>query len=252
MDADTSIVNPQTSRYWLSAHAHVCRTRDHVVLLDLKRDEYLGISESDSERLARYVDSWPMHGGASSIAAAEFLAANDEIVAQLLALDLLTSDRAAGRAAAPPRVEEPETELIYGYRVPRVPITWRSVLNGTRATLTARRLLRRRSLYDAVIHTLRRVSRIADRRNENVNLDRLREHVAVFRRLRPFLATARDACVFDSLTLNEYLAAHAFYPKWIFGTRTSPFAAHCWLQIGHTVLNDSPENARQFTPIMVL
>ena len=39
---------------------------------------------------------------------------------------------------------------------------------------------------------------------------------------------------------------------WVFGVRTWPFSAHCWLQIGDAVLDDDPERVSRYTPIMVL
>ena len=38
---------------------------------------------------------------------------------------------------------------------------------------------------------------------------------------------------------------------WVFAVKGAPFAAHCWIQLGDIVLNDSVENVRAYTPIMV-
>ena len=38
--------------------------------------------------------------------------------------------------------------------------------------------------------------------------------------------------------------------QWLFGVRTWPFAAHCWLQIGNLVVGDRLERVRFYTPIL--
>ena len=38
---------------------------------------------------------------------------------------------------------------------------------------------------------------------------------------------------------------------WVFGVRTWPFLAHCWVQVGDTIVGDSLDRVGGFTPIMV-
>jgi hypothetical protein len=111
--------------------------------------------------------------------------------------------------------------------------------------------LRIGSLEQAV----RRVrTRNARRRNASSVFDRerARELVAVFTDLRPFLFTSREACLFESLVLIEFLARYSLFPAWVFGVRARPFAAHCWVQQGDTVLNDTVEHVTRYTPIMTV
>ena len=82
-------------------------------------------------------------------------------------------------------------------------------------------------------------------------MDAASELVAGFQRLRPLLFSTREACLFNSLALIEFLAQHDCYPHWVFGVRARPFAAHCWVQLDHTVLNDGVEHVSRYTPIMV-
>ena len=39
---------------------------------------------------------------------------------------------------------------------------------------------------------------------------------------------------------------------WVFGVRTWPFSAHCWLQIGDAVLDDDPERVGIYPPILAV
>lgn len=72
----------------------------------------------------------------------------------------------------------------------------------------------------------------------------------LFRRLSPFFFSTHDQCRFRSLLLLKYLACYSVPADWVFGVRASPFAAHCWLESGDLLLNDDPENTRQYSPIL--
>jgi len=76
--------------------------------------------------------------------------------------------------------------------------------------------------------------------------------VAAFSTLRPFFFSAKDACLFDALSLSEFLAGYGFFPRWVFGVQSRPFGAHCWLQLNGVVLNDSVDHVKRYTPIMVV
>ena len=57
-------------------------------------------------------------------------------------------------------------------------------------------------------------------------------------------------CLFDSLALIHFLARFRVFPDWVFGVTADPFEAHCWVQTGGVVLNDTVERVSAFTPIM--
>jgi hypothetical protein len=59
-------------------------------------------------------------------------------------------------------------------------------------------------------------------------------------------------CLRDSLTLIHFLAAHRVYPSWVFAVQTDPFQAHCWVQVGACVLNDTIDHTEGFTSIMTV
>lgn len=72
-----------------------------------------------------------------------------------------------------------------------------------------------------------------------------------FHRHRAFVAIP-SVCLLDSLALRSFLAARGGQADLVFGVIASPWAAHCWLQLGDQVLNDSLERVGSFTPILVL
>ncbi len=48
--------------YFLAPHVYPCVTEDHVVLLDLYRDKYVGVAREQVSALARRVRGWPRLG----------------------------------------------------------------------------------------------------------------------------------------------------------------------------------------------
>jgi hypothetical protein len=240
-----------TAPYWLSKHVYVCRTPDHIVLLDLKRDEYLGIADTDSDAIAAFVKEWPSRA-ANQPFNAETSEQGATLIADLLAAGMLTDDAHDGKAVTLAAVEPPRLGLVDDYTPIPTTIAWRDVIHFTIAVVTTKRLLRIKSLEQAVLHVQKRHAGREAMQFRSLKIDELRARnlVAVFERLRPFLTTANDVCVFDSLALSEFLARYDLHPQWNFGVATRPFAAHCWLQHGDIIFNDTPDNIRRFTPIM--
>ncbi|WP_068875136.1 MULTISPECIES: lasso peptide biosynthesis B2 protein [unclassified Phenylobacterium] len=74
--------------------------------------------------------------------------------------------------------------------------------------------------------------------------------VADFHRWAPFAPTSAK-CLLRSFMLLRWLQRRGHDALWVFGVRTWPFHAHCWLQCGDLVLDDEPDRIRAFTPILV-
>lgn len=53
-------------------------------------------------------------------------------------------------------------------------------------------------------------------------------------------------CVVRSFLLARLLQRCGQGGVWVVGVRTWPFAAHCWLQLEHTALDDAPERLRAY------
>lgn len=64
-------------------------------------------------------------------------------------------------------------------------------------------------------------------------------------------APANGACLQRAFQLRRRLARRGVATDWVFGVRTWPFAAHCWLQIEDRVIGDRLERVRAYTPIAV-
>lgn len=73
--------------------------------------------------------------------------------------------------------------------------------------------------------------------------------VAAFRGALPWLPLEGE-CLQRAFQLRQLLFARGVQADWIFGVRTWPFAAHCWLQIGDMVVGDTLARVKSYTPIM--
>jgi hypothetical protein len=228
----------------LARHVFVCMQGEHVVFLDVRRDRYFALESSRTAGLADVVPGWPVPATVAIERSQQ-----TAVVALLLDKGILTPAVENGKVAAPIQAEPPRSDLTADTldETPRVGAG--ELLRFVSAAIRAALLLKYRS-FESVIH---RVGVRAARTGATA-LDASRTHrlVAVFATLRPFFFTAKDACLFDALALSEFLASYRIYPRWIFGVQARPFAAHCWLQLGSTVLNDTVEHVRRYTPIMVV
>jgi hypothetical protein len=73
--------------------------------------------------------------------------------------------------------------------------------------------------------------------------------VAAFERILPWLPF-QEVCLYRAFLLKRVLRWRGHSARWVFGVRTWPFQAHCWLQIGDVVLDDAADRLAGFTPIM--
>lgn len=133
--------------------------------------------------------------------------------------------------------------------VPRLPfrehIGARHAARYIASVISAKTALRMRNLHGIVLRERRRTAA------PSAAFDPVRASLlcSVYSRLR-VIATGPGQCLFDSLALKLFLAKYGLFPQWIFGVRLNPFAAHCWLQHGETLVNDSLDFVGRFTPIM--
>ncbi|WP_343698923.1 lasso peptide biosynthesis B2 protein [Caulobacter sp.] len=80
--------------------------------------------------------------------------------------------------------------------------------------------------------------------------DALLADLVVFRRTVPWLPLD-GLCLYRSHLLRTYLTTLGHRVDWMFGVRTWPFRAHCWLQAGDVALDDEAERVSAYHPIMV-
>jgi Transglutaminase-like superfamily len=236
-----------TTRYYLSPNMYVCVADDYVVLLDLRRDKYLALDTDISSVLRPHVGLLSSQEG---VCPSDGEPGLGTALAQLAANKLLcTAHASRGRSELPHPFTRPDNAIV-----PRPPFREHvGVRHATRyvaSVVRAKSALRMRSLYRIVL-TERRKAIVLPTGGRTFDPTRATVLCSVYSRLR-VIATGPAQCLFDSLALKLFLATYGVFPDWIFGVRLNPFAAHCWLQLGDTVVNDSLDSVRWFTPIMAV
>lgn len=238
-------------RYSLADHVHVCVNDEHVVLLDLKRDRYWALEAAATAPLSGCVPGWPVKALDAPPAGSSDPEQAEQVAEGLLEQGILTDETPGGKDATPVRVVTPMRELL-----PDDESRFTRVGAGTARTLVAAALSAKLALrfrpFQSVVQRCSDRKRQAGGHPQPLDMERARELVAAFFRLRVFLFTSRSECLFDSLTLLNFLAHYGIFADWVFGVQARPFAAHCWVQLGEVVFNDTVEHVSGYTPIMAV
>lgn len=122
-------------------------------------------------------------------------------------------------------------------------------LKAAFAVVAARRQLRQRSFLDIIRRRRANKQKLeaADTSATAATLE-LSQAFAVARRVTPI----PPICLPDSLALLDVLARRSLAADLVFGVKLNPFAAHCWVQSGDVVLNDTMDAVRRHTAILVV
>ena len=237
-------------QYWIPAHVRVCPLLASTILLDLKRNRYFGIGTKETRALSTLALNWNEANG--SAAAVEQLApeiaidmADALIEAGLLSRDVPTERAAFGGAP----VDLSGVLTSAGHELSRnSSLRLSHVASFIAALAWTRRALRSRTLYSIACD-------IRDRKvaaGNNFDEAKAIELVGIFRRLRPHTFAARDRCLFHSLALVRFMSRHALFPTWVIGVRARPWGAHAWVQQDKLLLDASPEQVCEYTPILTV
>lgn len=233
----------QPDRYWLAGHVWMALYGPHAVLMDERRNRYLAVQPADC--LCGWVEGWPAPEPFSGVRSSAPPAA----LGRLLEQGMVVREARAGHAARPLATVVPQRTLLeFDFDRPPRP-RGRDWYRMARAWSTARVLLGLRPMR-AVLERVRALGTEAGRADSSFDMERARTLVHRFVHLRPWFYSVPGACLLDSLVLRLFLAAYDLHPHWVFGVRTAPFHAHCWVQHDGVVLNDLPDRVRQYSPIL--
>lgn len=127
----------------------------------------------------------------------------------------------------------------------RLDAAWRFAVPALVALVSARWILRRGGFKAAIAWASARGSTERAEKIATAKYDAIRAFL-VWRRRFP----VKPACLRDSLAMLIFLRWLGISAMLVVGVSDKPFTAHCWLQDGHVVLNDTVENVADFTPIL--
>lgn len=251
-------------QYVLARHVFVCVQGEHVVFLDVRKDRYFALESARTAGLEHFVPGWPVpapigvdlarhDAGCTAAVLSEQLnrSALSAVIALLLEKEILLAEPADGKSAAVTIAAPLHAELAADGLDERPRFGPRLLAQFVSSTIRARLLLKHRT-FESVIDRVRSRAERERARALIFPQERLQGLISSFATLRPFFFAVKDACLFDALSLSEFLAGYCVYPNWVFGVQSRPFAAHCWLQLDGVVLNDTIDHVKRYTPIMVV
>jgi hypothetical protein len=240
----------------IAPHVHVCVTVDGSVLLDLKRDKYLGFGKEATELLAYVIADWPRPRWSYSIGrlgSKEAVAETGELLGLMAADGLLVADtdQFTGRTFASGDSMKRDWISIGDELEVASVVTTRHVANFVAASLWARGSLAWQPLWEIVeTHRAQKACHSSDL--DPAHMPEVAGLVGAFRRMRPFVFAAEGRCLLHALTLIKFLLGYGFYPEWVIGVATRHWGAHSWVQWGDYLLDTNPDKVCRFTPILVV
>jgi hypothetical protein len=101
------------------------------------------------------------------------------------------------------------------------------------------------------IAVARRLQATPNETSAEISELRLADAAAVFRRARLYVPIEMR-CLLDAIAMTRFLLRRRIHAHIVFGIALDPFSAHCWVQVGDLVLNDTVGNVASHTPIRVV
>lgn len=238
--------------YRLAPYVHACRIRDDIIILDLKNNQYLGMSGEEADTLDGYVAGFPTKkrevartGAGESNAPPEAPDALTEM--ETMGLIARMEARIAGKykknlVSLLPRPERPVIDGYheYGHAIGPISIS-NFIYTATKSAIAMK-----------MFSFERNITKSPWRKKTlppEPDLKKTEIMVNTYNILRRFAYTAHDTCVYTSISMRAFLAKSGIHPLIVIGVASRPFKAHCWLQYGDLVFSDIPENVREYTPI---
>lgn len=215
-----------------------CRVESGLIFLDVRKDQYFRLS---NELESVFVDCWENDGRTTGD------------VSHLLKRNILTPVTAATDRPWVPSIDVPVSSAFESFPVDRtLRITQLlEVLGIVASTRFQLRLRPLREILNSLVAYRRSRAPPPFAAKADSALQRLKEFSTIFRRARPYVPI-EPSCLLDSIALARFLARRGLHADVVFGVTGDPFSAHCWLQIGTMVLNDSVGNVDSYTPIRVI
>lgn len=217
-------------RYVLHDDLSFCHAGGRLVFLDVGSDRYLRLPPTLESALVRYLAT-----GSSS----------DADVSELVARSILVK-RSESSAERPSIVTPTRSAMEAPHPAPRVTLLQTLEVLGlvihTQMTL-------KRSPFKEMLDVLsgstpgpRTIAPFLERQ--------VIDAAAAFRRVRLYVPVGMR-CLIDSVAMARFLRRRGAHVHVVFGVTVDPFSAHCWVQAGDLVLNDTLGNATSHIPIRV-
>lgn len=205
-----------------------CLAGDDLIFLDARRDRYLQLGGERRAAFERLCAREP----------------NDSDAMEGLIDTGLFSRSETATAIAPVEVYVPTSDLA---AAPIARTRLASIAAAARALYWARKAL----LPGRLVATLDGFAEAKRSRSGDADDIGLAALASVYGEARRWVPVP-PRCLVDALALYRLSLRKGFAPTLIFGVRTNPFAAHCWLQSHSAVLTGTAEEAHNYRPVLAI
>lgn len=213
-----------TIKLWPVDGVHLAAVEEDIIILDVEADQYGCLFQAAA---------WMTLTEDGTI-----IVSDDQSASELRGAGLATFERPAHVRRRPTAARRDRTPATGGH-----PIRTLQASLGLLAATLAFRGQRFRDL----IHTAGTGPWRSTARQESA----LASVLLSYRSALPWIPLEGE-CLQRAFQLRRLLMHEGIATDWVFGVRTWPFGAHCWLQIGDEVVGDSLARVSHYTPIMVV
>jgi len=226
--------------YQLREELSCCDVDGHLIFLDIAQDRYFKLTDHLEKAMRRF----RAHEDVAStlledLAAARILVEAPDLKAHATIANIQQPTRSA--------IEQPAA--IAGHRL-SVAIVFEvmTIVWSTRRQLKARAL--KTNLDEASAYRDRKTGVFEVATPTTLEDDMLQAN-RQFARARRYVPI-EPICLLDSLSLLRFLSRRGLTANIVFGVTSEPFTAHCWVQAGDIVLNETLSDANAHTPIRMI
>jgi hypothetical protein len=216
----------------LRENLHWCDCGGRAVFLDARADRYFCLTQTANDAFLR-------------LAAGGMGPGDAERLHTLVARGMLI-EAGAAVPVPPPRIDPPTHDFVEN-PAPRASLL--SIARALASELRAAWLLRTKPFH-AVIATAQKGRGRGN--GSTVEPDRLVEKIVSASTALSVVARRHDRCLVRALAVHSMCRRSRIGTRLVFGVIAHPFTAHCWVQLGSAVLVGEYEQARLYTPILVV
>lgn len=233
--------------WYLTKHVYAGIAEHGAVFLDAKRNKYYGLARRHVSSLSHCVAAWPAEAGGSDPAPAHEVA---KLLEQNGILTRLSRDGKSFESVQLPAIDIAQSCLVATRRPFIGFLHCAGFLLACLQTACSLRMLP----LDSIIRSLRstRRAREANSLRQPDERERALDLAAIFWRLKPFVFSGEDTCLFIGLALTRFMSYYAVRPTCVIAVETGPFRAHCWVQHGPIAFDHRPERLDNLIPILSL
>jgi len=216
----------------LRADIHWCDCGGRAVFLDTIGDRYFCLPQSANDAFLRLAASRPAPGDAARLRS-------------LVENEILVESVAPRLVGQPPAIAAPMHDLG-DCRNGGLMLATLALLA---AEVRAARALRRRPFHHVLAAARERA---LQRPSPSPGTARSIERIAAAARALAFITGRHDRCLVRALAAHAMCKRSGSEASLVLGVIAHPFTAHCWVQAGNAVVVGGYEQARLYTPILVI